>query len=68
MKSPCMSCQNRREKCHATCELYKHFKSRVEKARAEQQKESALYKDMTQHIRYGSNQHASACTIYDYSL
>ena len=43
MKSPCMNCDNRHEKCHVTCQLYLHYRKKVEKENIEIQKEKSVY-------------------------
>lgn len=37
--NPCMTCTERHEKCHATCERYAAAKAKHEKAKAERIKE-----------------------------
>ena len=34
VKSPCKNCQNRKEHCHSTCEVYSKFKKDLEEYKA----------------------------------
>ena len=66
MKSPCMNCDNRHEKCHVTCNIYLHYQKKVAEVKAESQRETAYLKDLEENMKSGVKLHQTACTRYDY--
>ena len=52
MKSPCLNCENRTERCHSTCEEYNEWK-----AAREEQKRAARLDDIYRRGLYTERKH-----------